>query len=95
MDPDIQAPELLTQLFGLGTQLLLDRLPDVWAGRGQQLAVPQVRRGPSRLVDGRIGDAEEGTTGSGRVCALGPAHLCLNRASGREPKEGSGGDNLQ
>ncbi|KAG2430426.1 hypothetical protein HXX76_009951 [Chlamydomonas incerta] len=44
VDPDIQAPELLTQLFGLGTQLLLDRLPDVWAGRGQQLAVPQDER---------------------------------------------------
>ncbi|KAG2431327.1 hypothetical protein HYH02_013455 [Chlamydomonas schloesseri] len=41
VDPDIQAPELLTQLFGLGTQLLLDRLPDVWAGRGQELAVAQ------------------------------------------------------
>lgn len=40
--PDEQAPELLDRLFKLGTQLLLQRLPDVFAGRGQQLATPQV-----------------------------------------------------
>ncbi|KAG2484615.1 hypothetical protein HYH03_016569 [Edaphochlamys debaryana] len=39
--PDEQAPELLTRLFGLGTELLLQRLPDVWAGRAQALAVAQ------------------------------------------------------
>jgi hypothetical protein len=42
VDPDIQAPELLESLFGLGTKLLLARLPDVFAGRGPQMAVPQV-----------------------------------------------------
>jgi hypothetical protein len=41
VDPDLQAPELLGRLFSLGTALLLSRLDDVWAGRGQQLAVPQ------------------------------------------------------
>ncbi len=42
MAPDEQAPELLDRLFKLGTQLLLQRLPDVFAGRGQLLATPQV-----------------------------------------------------
>ena len=42
VDPDIQAPELLSQLFAQGTQLLLDNLADVWAGRAAELATPQV-----------------------------------------------------
>ncbi|GLC48684.1 hypothetical protein PLESTB_000125500 [Pleodorina starrii] len=41
VDPDVTAPELLQSLFAEGSRLLLDRLPDVFAGRGQQMAVPQ------------------------------------------------------
>ncbi|EFJ45234.1 hypothetical protein VOLCADRAFT_106047 [Volvox carteri f. nagariensis] len=41
VDQDDTAPELLQRLFQLGGQLLLQRLPDVWAGRGPQIAVPQ------------------------------------------------------
>lgn len=40
--PDsFQAPELGEALFRLGTELLLGALPDVWAGRGPELARPQ------------------------------------------------------
>ncbi|KAL6780448.1 MTF1 [Auxenochlorella protothecoides x Auxenochlorella symbiontica] len=38
---DVQAPELTQRLFELGTRLLLDALPDVWAGMGPSLALPQ------------------------------------------------------
>ncbi len=31
--PDVQAPELLRELFARGARLLLRRLPDVWSGR--------------------------------------------------------------
>ena len=41
VDPNIQAPELLSDLFRRGTGLLLDRLPLVWAGRGLEVASPQ------------------------------------------------------
>ncbi|GAX75937.1 hypothetical protein CEUSTIGMA_g3380.t1 [Chlamydomonas eustigma] len=41
MDPDIMAPELLSQLFRLGTQLLIRNLPAVYEGRGLELATPQ------------------------------------------------------
>lgn len=41
-DPDIQAPELLQQLFDLGAAALLRALPDVWAGQGTTKAQPQV-----------------------------------------------------
>ncbi|PNH11865.1 Methionyl-tRNA formyltransferase [Tetrabaena socialis] len=43
VEPGVTAPELLERLFALGTALLLQRLPDVFGGRGQQLAAPQVR----------------------------------------------------
>ncbi|GLI63252.1 hypothetical protein VaNZ11_006151 [Volvox africanus] len=41
VDPDVTAPELLQQLFRLGGQLLVEKLPDVFAGRGTQMAVSQ------------------------------------------------------
>ncbi|GIM13357.1 hypothetical protein Vretimale_16514 [Volvox reticuliferus] len=41
VDPDVTAPELLQQLFCLGSRLLIEKLPDVFAGRGTQMAVPQ------------------------------------------------------
>ena len=41
MDADIQAPELLRQLFSLGTRLLIERLPQVWSGEAAALAIPQ------------------------------------------------------
>lgn len=44
VDPDIQAPELLAQLFDLGTDLLVKNLEVVWAGMGELVAQPQVRR---------------------------------------------------
>lgn len=75
VDPDIQAPELLTQLFGLGTQLLLDRLPDVWAGRGQQLAVPQVGQHGSceaAAVAALAGSCVVGGSGMGKPFAACP-----------------------
>ena len=41
VDADIQAPELLRQLFSLGTRLLVERLPQVWSGEATALARPQ------------------------------------------------------
>ncbi|GFR44726.1 hypothetical protein Agub_g6052 [Astrephomene gubernaculifera] len=41
VDPDVQAPELLSHLFQQGTRLLLRELPEVLAGRGRQRAVEQ------------------------------------------------------
>lgn len=41
VDPDIQSPELLQQLFARGTRLLLDQLPAVWAGQGPSMARAQ------------------------------------------------------
>lgn len=41
LDPNIAAPQLLEHLFQLGTQLLIRKLPDVWADRGPSLAVAQ------------------------------------------------------
>ena len=41
LDADMQAPELLSLLFQRGAQLLLSRLPEVWEGRGPELAWPQ------------------------------------------------------
>ena len=38
----IQAPELLSDLFRRGTELLIRHLPLVWDGRAQQQASPQV-----------------------------------------------------
>ena len=41
IDPEIQAPELLAQLFDVGARLLLDKLDNVFQGRGGDLAWPQ------------------------------------------------------
>ncbi|GIL58280.1 hypothetical protein Vafri_13359 [Volvox africanus] len=41
VDPNVTAPELLQQLFCLGSQLLVEKLPDVFAGRGTQMAISQ------------------------------------------------------
>ena len=41
LDGNEQAPELLTSLFELGSQLLLDRLPEVWSGQAERDAQPQ------------------------------------------------------
>ncbi|EIE21613.1 Methionyl-tRNA formyltransferase [Coccomyxa subellipsoidea C-169] len=41
VDEDIQAPELLADLFKRGSDLLLSRLPDVWSGIAAQQATPQ------------------------------------------------------
>ena len=41
VDPDIQHPELLAQLFGVGAGLLLRNLPLVFAGKGPSRATPQ------------------------------------------------------
>lgn len=48
VDPDIQAPQLLEQLFELGADLLVDSLEGVWAGMGQLAAQPQVRGSAAR-----------------------------------------------
>ncbi len=55
--PDVQAPELLRELFARGARLLLRRLPDVWSGRvrltrlllsqSDESSVPGVRVPPS------------------------------------------------
>ncbi len=45
VDPDIQAPQLLEQLFELGTDLLVANLDGVWAGLGPLAAQPQVGGG--------------------------------------------------
>lgn len=42
VDDEVQAPQLLADLFRRGTDLLLTRLPDVWSGHAAQLATPQV-----------------------------------------------------
>lgn len=48
VDPTIQAPELLYQLFDIGTDLLLSRLHDVWDGHiSQDTAIAQ---DPSRAT---------------------------------------------
>ncbi|KAL4452092.1 hypothetical protein ABPG75_007754 [Micractinium tetrahymenae] len=41
VDPDVQAPQLLEQLFELGTDLLVNNLEVVWAGMGALAAQPQ------------------------------------------------------
>eukprot|EP00983_Pelagomonas_calceolata_P084071 1156289-Pelagomonas_calceolata.AAC.4 len=41
VDPDIQAPELLQDLFAKGATLLLEALPRVLEGQGPQLSSPQ------------------------------------------------------
>ncbi|KAF5829208.1 S-locus protein 8 [Dunaliella salina] len=41
VDPDIQAPELLHDLFAKGASLLLEALPGVFEGQGPQLSSPQ------------------------------------------------------
>lgn len=43
VDPDIDSPSLLSHLFELGTDLLLENLPDVWSGQAAQKAIPQVQ----------------------------------------------------
>lgn len=41
LDRDVQAPELLNTLFNLGTDLLLEKLPDVWSGRDKEYTIAQ------------------------------------------------------
>jgi len=41
IDSEVQAPELLTRLFSLGTELLLENLAVVWDGMGDKMAHPQ------------------------------------------------------
>ena len=41
MPPNTQAPQLLAELFDAGTELLLERLPQVWSGEAATLATPQ------------------------------------------------------
>jgi hypothetical protein len=41
IDPNIQAPELLTALFHEGAQLLIDSLPMLFQGKGMEAATPQ------------------------------------------------------
>ncbi|KAK9842062.1 hypothetical protein WJX81_006621 [Elliptochloris bilobata] len=41
VDPDMQAPELLEELFARGTRLLLRHLPDVLSERARGMAEPQ------------------------------------------------------
>jgi methionyl-tRNA formyltransferase len=50
VDPDIQAPELLNQLFELGTDLLVGSLEAVWAGRGPATAQPQDEAGATHAA---------------------------------------------
>ena len=42
IDPNIQAPQLLRDLFAEGTELLLSNLERVWSGNAAQAAIPQV-----------------------------------------------------
>ncbi|GIL58279.1 hypothetical protein Vafri_13359 [Volvox africanus] len=49
VDPNVTAPELLQQLFCLGSQLLVEKLPDVFAGRGTQMAISQLTREEAHL----------------------------------------------
>jgi methionyl-tRNA formyltransferase len=41
LDPEVQAPELLEQLFSTGVKLLLSKLDSVWAGQGPEVAQAQ------------------------------------------------------
>ena len=50
VDPDVQAPELLNQLFELGTDLLVGSLEAVWAGRGPATAQPQDEAGATHAA---------------------------------------------
>lgn len=43
VDPNIQAPELLSQLFRMGTNLLVEKLPLVWSGEAAEQAQTQVQ----------------------------------------------------
>lgn len=38
---DIQSPELLTQLFEIGTNILIECLDDVWSGKAPDIAIQQ------------------------------------------------------
>jgi methionyl-tRNA formyltransferase len=37
----MQAPELLEKLFSMGSDLLIEKLPEVWSGEAEKSAVPQ------------------------------------------------------
>lgn len=37
----MQAPELLDKLFVMGTELLIEKLPEVWSGEAEKDATPQ------------------------------------------------------
>eukprot|EP00890_Picochlorum_soloecismus_P003429 jgi/Picsp_1/4087/NSC_01597-R1_methionyl-trna formyltransferase len=41
LNGDVQTPELLNTLFNLGTDLLVEKLPDVWSGRDKDYIVAQ------------------------------------------------------
>ena len=45
VDGDVQAPQLLRDLFRRGAKLLLAALPDVWSGAAARAATPQVAAG--------------------------------------------------
>ena len=42
VDPLIQTPDLLSLLFDRGTELFLEKLPQVWTGQASETAVQQV-----------------------------------------------------
>lgn len=46
VDPNVQTPELLSDLFRMGTDLLVRSLPIVWEGRGLEAS-----RGRSTEID--------------------------------------------
>jgi methionyl-tRNA formyltransferase len=74
VDPDVQAPELLTQLFELGTDLLVKNLEVVWAGMGDATAQPQDEAGATHAAKLTRQEAE--------LDFSQPAQVCHNKVRG-------------
>ena len=67
MPPNTQAPQLLTELFDAGTDLLLERLPQVWSGEAATLAHPQARPSIPLFIDCAKSSRIFSQKGAGRI----------------------------
>jgi methionyl-tRNA formyltransferase len=74
VDPDVQAPALLRELFSLGTELLLERLDSVWAGAAGEGAAPQDAAAATH--------APKLAREEGRLDFARPAAACHNKVRG-------------
>jgi methionyl-tRNA formyltransferase len=71
LDKDMQAPELLNILFNLGTELLIEKLPDVWSGLDKEYVIAQ--------SDAAATHAAKLEKEEGRLNFHEPASVCHNK----------------